>query len=71
MNMPFDPKAWLASFAEAGGNWMLTSSGPVIGYPVPAPRHLIEMREALNPDEEQAVREHISANAFGREAING
>jgi hypothetical protein len=59
MTGPFNPAVWLADFAAQGGHWMLTSGGPVLGYPHPAPLHLVEMRDALSHDEAEAIKEHI------------
>lgn len=69
MTAAFDPGAWLNAYADAGGHWMLTSTGPVLGYPYPAPSHLVEMREALSSDEAEAIRRHIRVNSRRREGL--
>lgn len=71
MSQPFNPQDWLDNFASAGGHWMHTSIGPTLGYPIPTPRELLAMREALSEDEAEAVRQHIAANAFRLEAYHG
>lgn len=71
MTAPFDPQSWLDTFAKAGGHWMLTSSGPVLGYPYPAPDHLVAMRDALTDEQAEAVRARINATVYPMEARHG
>ena len=71
MSAPFDPRAWLDSCANAGGHWMHTSIGPTLGYPIPTPRELLDMRNALSEDEAEAVRAHITASAPQMEVQHG